>query len=380
VTPEPEVPFQGEERIAYLTLALTPGIGWARLRKLIQACRTPSGALTAPLALLEAVPDVKGSTAQAVHAAKMELGHRVMDDLVRVGGQLLLRGDPGFPQSLHHVDAPPTHLFAAGRLDLLERPAVAVVGSRDHTRYGAEVCEALAGGASAAGLVVVSGMARGLDAIAHHAALAAGGGSIGVLGCGLGVIYPESNRRLYNLMAKDGLLLTEAPPGERPRTGSFPKRNRIIAGLARATVVVEAAVGSGALITADAAMNQGRDVLVVPGGVTSPTSVGSNRLLRDGAAPILELDDLLSRYPEVKQVASAADPDPSTPAGAVIALLRNGPRQADEIAATVRFPTGQVLALLGMMEIQGLVVQRPGLVYALTRVRFSSGEPLTNDK
>lgn len=372
----PDVPLEGEERIAFLTLALTPGIGWPRLRNLIEKCQTPSGALTAPLALLETVPEMKGSPARAVHAAKMELGYRVMDDLARVGGRLLLRGDPGFPVSLHDVDAPPTHLFAAGRLELLEGPAVAIVGSRDHTRYGAEVCEALAAGASAAGIVVVSGMARGLDAIAHEAALAAGGGSIGVLGCGLGVVYPESNRRLYHLMSGEGLLLTEAPPGERPRTGSFPKRNRIIAGLSRATVVVEAAVGSGALITANAALDQGRDVLAVPGGVTSPTSVGPNRLLRDGAAPILEVDDLLSRYPEVRQVASTGDPDVSTPAGAVVALLKGGPRQADEIAATLRLPTGQVLALLGIMEIQGLVMQRPGLVYALTRVRFSAQSPI----
>jgi DNA processing protein len=215
-------------------------------------------------------------------------------------------------------------------------------------------------------------MARGLDAVAHHAALVAGGGSIGVLGCGLGVIYPESNRRLYSLMSKDGLLLTEAPPGEWPKKGSFPKRNRIIAGLARATVVVEAAIGSGALITANAALDQGKDVLAVPGGVTSPTSVGTNQLLRDGAAPILELEDLLSRYPEIKPGAPTADPDPSSPAGAVIALLRGGPRQADELAATLRQPTGQLLALLGIMEIQGLVVQRPGLTYALPRARFAA--------
>lgn len=363
------------ERIAWLTLALTPGVNLPRLRNLVQKCLTPSGALTAPLAFLETIPELNPSVAQSVHGAKPELGHRVMDDLLRIGGQLLLPDDPAFPRSLLTVEPPPTHLFALGRLELLDRPTVAVVGSRDHTRYGAEVCEALAGGASAAGIVVVSGMARGLDAVAHHAALAAGGGSIGVLGCGLGVIYPESNRRLYAMMAKDGLLLTEAPPGERPKKGSFPKRNRIIAGLARATVVVEAAVGSGALITADAALDQGKDVLAVPGGVTSPTSVGTNRLLRDGAAPILELDDLLSRYPEVKQPPVTDDPDAATPQGAVIALLRGGPRQADELAATLRFPTGQVLALLGMMEIQGLVVQRPGLIYALPRARFASRSP-----
>ena len=375
MTQEPDTPLEEGERIAWLTLALTPGITLPRLKKLIEKCLTPSGALAAPLALLETVPELKANVAASVHAAKMDLGHRVSDDLMRVGGQLLLPGDPNFPRSLLSVEPAPTHLFALGRLELLERPAVAIVGSRDHTRYGAEVCEAIAGGAAAAGIVVVSGMARGLDAIAHHSALAASGGSIGVLGCGLGVVYPESNRRLYSLMSKDGLLVTEAPPGERPKKGSFPRRNRIIAGLARATVVVEAAVGSGALITANEALDQGKDVLAVPGGVTSPTSVGTNALLRDGAAPLLDLDDLLSRYPEVKQVANVTAADASTPTGAVIAMLLCGPRQADEIAATLRFPTGQVLGLLGIMEIQGLVVQRPGLMYALPRARFAAHSP-----
>ena len=378
MTLEHETPLEGEERVAYLTLALTPGIGPGKLRTLIQTFGSPSGALTAPLAFLQAVAEVKGAVAEAVHRAKVDAGHRVLDDLMRAGGELLLPGDPGFPDALLTVDPAPTHLFVAGRRELLDRPAVAIVGSRDHTRYGAEVCEALAGGAAAAGIVVVSGMARGLDAVAHHAALAAAGGSIGVLGCGLGVVYPESNRRLYSLMAKDGLLITEAPPGERPKPGSFPKRNRIIAGLARATVVIEAAVGSGALITADAALEQGKDVLAVPGSVTSPTSVGTNRLLRDGAAPILELDDLLSRYSEVSAAKAAPDPDTATPAGAVIALLRSGPRQADELAATLRLPTGQLLALMGILEIQGLVSQRPGLVYALARARFAAGTESAN--
>jgi DNA processing protein len=370
--PEPDVPIEGEERVAHLTLALVPGIGPAKLRILIRTFGSASGALSAPLAFLQAIPELKGAPAAAVHGANVDAGYRVLDELHRLGGQLLLPGDGPFPRSLATVDPAPSHLFAQGRLELLERPAVAIVGSRDHTRYGAEVCEALAGGAAAAGIVVVSGMARGLDAVSHHAALGSGGASIGVLGCGPGVVYPESNRRLYSQMAKEGLLITEAPPGERPKPGAFPKRNRIIAGLARVTVVVEAAVGSGALITADAALEQGKDVLAVPGGVTSPTSVGTNRLLRDGAAPILELDDLLSRYPEVTQASRAADPDAATPAGAVIALLKGGPRQADEIAATLRQPTGQVLALLGIMEIQGLVIQRPGLMYALARVRFAS--------
>ena len=178
----------------------------------------------------------------------------------------------------------------------------------------------LAGAVAQAGVVIVSGMARGLDAVAHTAALDAGGATIGVLGNGLGVIYPAANRALYERVASDGLLVTEFPPGERPNVGSFPRRNRLISGLSRVTVVVEAAVGSGALITAGAALDQGREVMAVPGNITSPLSAGSNRLIRDGAAPVLEPADLLQHFPEFVRVPSKASLQPVSPAATRRAL------------------------------------------------------------
>ncbi len=368
-------PFAGDERLAYLTLALVPGAGPARMRTLLAACGSPSGALAAPFAFLEQVPGVTRALATAVTEARVENGQTVLETLDRDGGLLLLPGDPGFPSSLADLAEPPLALFACGRLELLSRPAVAIVGSRDHTAYGGDVCTALATGAATAGLVVVSGMARGLDAVAHQAALTAGGGTIGVLGNGLGVVYPAANRKLYEAVRRAGLLITEHPPGERPHAGAFPRRNRLIAGLARVTVVVEAAVGSGALITANEALEQGADVMALPGPVTSPTSVGTNRLLRDGALMFLELADLMARYPEVspaKAVAAAPPADPGTATGQVLSLLESGPRQADEIAATLRLPTGQVLSLLGTLEVQGLVAQRPGMVYARPKARFAA--------
>ena len=164
-----------------------------------------------------------------------------------------------------------------------------------------------------AGAVVVSGMARGLDAVAHQAALDAGGATVGVLGNGFGVIYPAANRPLYERVAAHGCLLTELPPGERPRVSTFPRRNRIIAGLAGVTVVVEAAVGSGALITADCALDQGRSVLAVPGPITSPTSTGCNKLIQQGAKPALSVADVLE---ELGLVAPAADAAPIARAAA----------------------------------------------------------------
>ncbi len=271
-------------RPAYVALALTPGIGAARLATLLRVFETPDGALQAPFAFLCTLPGISRAAATAIRSARADAGARVLEAIDRLGARCLLPGDPDFPAAFGTIPDPPILLFAQGRLDLLARPAVAIVGSRDHSSYGAEVAALIAGRAAAAGVVVVSGMARGLDAVAHAAALDAKGGTIGVLGNGLGVIYPAANRHLYERVCAAGVLLTEFPPGERPRVGSFPRRNRLISGLGRVTVVIEAAAGSGTLITVEAALDQGREVMAVPGAITSPTSVGTNRLIRDGAS------------------------------------------------------------------------------------------------
>jgi DNA processing protein len=285
--------------------------------------------------------------------------------------------EPGFPALLQHIPDSPPLLFAQGDMTLLDRPAAAIVGSRDHSIYGEEVARRVAWETAAAGVVVVSGMARGLDAVAHRAALDAGGATIGVLGNGLGVVYPSANRLLYERVTAGGLLLTEFPPGEKPHAGSFPRRNRIISGLARVTVVVEAAEGSGALITAGTALNQGREVMAVPGPITSPKSVGPNRLIRDGAAPLLEPRDLLDHFPDaVPPVEARAYPP--TPAGpelralpealgeserTVAALLGPEPVLLDDLIARSGRSARELLAALCGLEIAGVVEQGPGRTF-----------------
>ena len=257
---------------------------------------------------------------------------------------------------------------------LLRRPAAAIVGSRDHSQLRSRTRAGSLAGAvrQQAGVVIVSGMARGLDAVAHTAALDAGGATIGVLGNGLGVIYPAANRALYERVAGDGLLVTEFPPGERPSVGSFPRRNRLISGLSRVTVVVEAAVGSGALITAGAALDQGREVMAVPGNITSPLSAGSNRLIRDGAAPVLEPADLLQHFPEFVRVPSKASLQPvaqplpdalSQEERELAGLLGPNPIHPDELASRFKRPIGEVLALLGGLEIAGVIQRCPGRLF-----------------
>jgi DNA processing protein len=222
-------------------------------------------------------------------------------------------------------------------------------------------------------------MARGLDAIAHTAALDSGGTTIGVLGNGLGVIYPSANRKLYERVSATGLLLSEFPPGERPHVGSFPRRNRLISGLARVTVVIEAAAGSGALITAGTALDQGRDVMAVPGNITSSVSVGTNRLIRDGAAPVLEPGDLLQHFPELvpqppgKSVVQG-DPDPlpgtlSPAERELVVLVGSEPVHPDELADRCCRPIGEVLGILSGLEIAGILEQGPGRVFRRVSVR-----------
>lgn len=361
------------DRAAYVALALTPGIGASRLGNLLGACGSAGEVLMAPSAMLTRVPGISLAAATAIGERTVDDGLAVLAQADAMGVDVMLPDDARFPAMCRLMPEPPSVLFLQGDLSLLERPAVAIVGSRDHTAYGAQVCAMAAGGAARAGLVVVSGMARGLDACAHSAALDAGGPSIGVLGNGIGVIYPSANRALYERMAANGLLLTEFPPGERPSAGSFPRRNRLISALARVTVVIEAAHGSGALITAGTALEQGRDVMAVPGPITSTTSAGTNALIRDGAHPLLELNDLFQFYAEAAEQPADLRPSPSPalppdldPAERALAeLLGTGGQELDTLATSARRSVGDVLSLLASLEIQGFVERRPGNVFAL---------------
>ncbi len=361
-----------DERLAYLALTQVPGVGIARLEVLLAAFETALGAHSAPFEFLCALPGFSRAFASAVKATPLEAGRLVAESAERVGATAIIPADASFPALLRTIPDPPPVLFILGNAALLDRPAVAVVGSRDHTEYGARVCRAISSEAAAAGIVVVSGMARGLDAAAHAAALDTGGGTIGVLGNGLGVVYPAANRRLYDRVAAGGLLLSEFPPGEKPHAGSFPRRNRLISGLSRVTLVVEAAVGSGALITAGTALEQGREVMAVPGPITSPVSVGANRLIRDGAGPYLEPLDLLQHFADAKPLQRTAE-WPAVPPGLpdsltdderhLACLLGAECLHVDQLAERAGRPAGTVLGMLCALEIAGVAVQLPGRLF-----------------
>jgi DNA processing protein len=274
---------------------------------------------------------------------------------------ILRRGDAVYPPLLDQLHDPPSLLHLRGRPSpsLLAQPCVAVVGARSCSHYGAEVARMLGRELAAAGVVVVSGLARGIDGEAHRGALAAPGPTVAVLGCGIDRDYPRSHAGLARRVCEMGLLVSEYPPGVEPAPWRFPARNRIIAGLCSATIVVEARERSGALITADFALELGRDVFAVPGEITAARSVGTNNLLRQGAAPLLAVDDVLEAIGLERQPPSPVSVSPG--AGELLEALADGPRGADELARACGWDGARVSAALVELELAGLVSGTDGV-------------------
>jgi DNA processing protein len=284
----------------------------------------------------------------------------VLADLERRGVRWIGRSDRAFPARLRKIHDPPAGLFVRGAADLalLDAPCVAVVGARACSAYGAAVAAELARGLARAGVVVVSGLARGIDGAAHRGALDTGT-TVAVLGCGVDRDYPRAHRMLAASIAERGLIVSEYPPGVEPAPWRFPARNRIVAGLSDATVVVEARERSGALITADLALDEGRDVLAVPGEITSLLSKGTNHLLRLGAIPVTCLGDVLT-------VVGVHAPTTITTVleerlEAVRATIADAPVAADELVRRTGLTAGALAAALAELELAGAVVQSEGL-------------------
>ncbi len=365
------MPDSSTDQGAYLSLALVPGIGSVRLAALLERFGSADRVIRSSVRELTQVEGIHFPIAQAIASMDRDAGRRALASAEAIGAELLVPEDDRYPAMLRPIPDFPLLLFAKGNLDLLGRPAVAIVGSRDHSRYGEEVCGALARAAAEAGLVVVSGMARGLDAVAHAGALEVSGGTIGVLGNGFGIVYPVSNRNLYEAIEQRALLISESPPGERPHKGSFARRNRLISGLARVTVVVEAAEISGTLGTVRCAQDQGREVLAVPGPITSPVSAGTNRLLRDGAGPLLELRDLLDHYPDLRSGR------PKSPAGShaavdrLLGALHRQPLPADALVERLGWSVEETMDALSVLELHGKVRQEAGLYRAVATGLFA---------
>jgi DNA processing protein len=286
-----------EEELYWLALRLTPGLGARTAGKLLERFRSPQAIFRATRTELEGA-GVSGSVAQSVvSGCSFEEAAAQQEKMAQAGAVLITLHDARFPRPLREIFDPPVVLFARGRVELLSSICIAMVGTRRPTPYGLAVAERLSADLTRAGLTVVSGMARGIDSAAHKGALAAGGNTVAVLGCGADIVYPSENRKLASDIASRGLVVSEFPMGATAFPQNFPIRNRIIAGLSAGTVVVEGAQYSGSAITAKLAMDQGREVFAVPGNITSKQSWGPHLLIKQGARLVQDWNDVISELP-----------------------------------------------------------------------------------
>ena len=360
----------------HVRLACVPGVG-ARLRRLLlERFGSPAGVFAARPDEIAGVARIGPRLAALIPTlADAPIADEVIDLCRARHVEMLLEGTTGYPALLSRIDDPPGLLFARGGFLPCDALAVAIVGARHATAYGLKVAEQLGAGLARAGYTVVSGLARGIDAAAHRGALGAGGRTIAVLGSGVLNVYPEEHADLAREVTRAGAVVSELPPLAEPLRGTFPQRNRIVAGLSLGVVVVQAAERSGALITARLATEQGREVFAVPGGIDCRVSRGCHRLIRDGAKLVESVDDILEELGPLFETATASDgrtvANPAElrlgeverrvlDACGVLADGTSGSAAIDEVVDSSGLAASQVLATLSVLEMRRLIRRLPG--------------------
>lgn len=359
-----------DDLLFYLGFNRVPGIGPARLDRLVAHCGSLHAAWHATTGTLMAA-GLDSRTIEALLQTRRTLDlDSEYERTIDAGVRLVTRDDPAYPPLLKETTNPPFLLYVRGTLTENDRWSLAVVGTRQATAYGKEVTRKLVSGLVAAGVTIVSGLALGIDAVAHDAALEAGGRTLAVLGSGVDQLYPQRNEALALALMRQGAVLSEYPLGVLPTAANFPPRNRLISGLALGVLVVEAAPKSGALITAQFAGEQGREVFAVPGNIFSPRSEGTHRLIRDGATLVSCVDDILEalnlQSAVVQQEITAVLPETPEEA-ALLRLIEAEPRHIDAISRESALTLPVVSATLAMLELKGLVRQVGGMQYVLAR-------------
>ncbi|MBN1179575.1 MAG: DNA-processing protein DprA [Anaerolineae bacterium] len=354
----------------YIGFNLAQGIGPVRLRALIEACGDIQQAWEAPVHVLSAAGlDRRSLESLLATRASVDL-EREVERLAAAGVQAMTWEDSAYPSLLSEVHSPPPLLYVRGRLEAEDAWAVAVVGTRRISAYGRETTRRLAGDLARSGITIVSGLARGVDGVAHRAALDAGGRTIAVLGCGVDQVYPPEHRELARHIMGNGALVSEYPLGTLPEARNFPPRNRIISGLSMGVLITEAGRRSGALITADYAAEQGRDVFAVPGPIFAAGSAGTNRLIQDGAHVVLETADILTELnlTMVSEQSQAREVLPATAVeAALLSHLSSTPTHVDALGRAVGLPIAEVTSTLALMELKGMVRRVEGMTYTTVR-------------
>ncbi len=350
-----------------LTLQEVPGLGPRKVRAILDTYRDVTSwrdLLGCNLALVDGISD---TLVKRLLAADPEVGRRILDSAQHLNTRYVHYWHDDYPPLLKQLYDAPIGLFIRGAGSLVG-DFLGVVGTRQPTAYGRDQARRLSHELVAAGLGIISGFARGIDSIAHRAALETGGPTIAVLGCGVDVIYPSENRRLYQMLLANGLALSEYPPGTKPEGHHFPQRNRIISGLSLGVLVVEAGIGSGALITAYHANDNSRAVYAVPGSIDRPKSAGCHELIQDGAKLVSKVEDILSELPSPY----AAPPgqqldflrDLPEPERDILEYLDGEPVVVDRIAEGLHLDISELLSVLLHLEMKGLVIQSAGKQFA----------------
>lgn len=354
---------QAHELAQWLRLERTPGVGPETARKLLSAFGLPGSIFSASLAVLQEVVAERIARAllAPLSAETAELIERTLTWASQPGNHVLTIADSEYPQALLETADPPIVLYAKGRIELLARVSVAVVGSRNATAQGISNAEKFSEALSQAGLTIVSGMALGIDTAAHEGSLRGAGSTVAVIGTGADIVYPARNRTLAHRIADSGCILSEYPLGTPAIPSNFPRRNRLISGLSRGVLVVEAAAQSGSLITARLAAEQGRDVFAIPGSIHSPLAKGCHLLIKQGAKLVESAQDILEeiayRSPMSAASAPRAAPMPSSP---VLEAMGFDPVDLDTLAIRCGFDIAALHAELLTLELEGVVETLPG--------------------
>jgi DNA processing protein len=351
------------ELAAWIKLSLVPGLGGQNFRRLLTAFGLPRQVVAAGRSALARI--VSAEIAGRIHTdADAPEVAAALEWAAADGHAVLTLADGDYPQPLLETADPPPLLYLRGRRELLARPGLAVVGSRNATPQGTSNAERFARAFSDAGLTIVSGLALGIDAAAHRGGLEGGGSTIAVLGTGADILYPQRNRALGERIAREGLIVSEFPLGTPPHGGNFPRRNRVISGLTRGCLVVEAALASGSLITARFAAEQGREVFAIPGSIHSPHSKGCHALIKQGAKLVESAQDLLQELGIKGIAAPPATADPER--AGLLAHLGYDPCDIGALCARSGLTAAAVSAMLLQLELEGKVASLPAGLYQRT--------------
>jgi len=358
-----------DEKRYWVGFNLVKGIGAVRMKQLVEAFGSAEHAWRASSLELQmhGLPARLCERLEAVRSS--DLLERCWERIQEQGIQVLTWEDDGYPSRLREIDQPPPVLYVRGELLPEDDFAVAIVGTRRITPYGRQVTEEISAFLASQGLTIVSGLARGVDGVAHQAALRAGGRTIAVLGSGVDQVYPPEHRGLAEQIIEHGALLSDYPPGTPPEASNFPPRNRIISGLSQAVIVTEAGENSGALLTAGFAAQQGREVFAIPGSIFASQSRGCNRLIQQGAQLLLDAADLIPalRLQRVNEQKTARRAFPSDEIEGAILNMLTEPTHIDEISRKLGLPIEKISATLVLMELKGMVRQAGQMHYIAVR-------------